>query len=374
MSPLRISLCMIVKNEADCIGRCLESVKQLVDEMIVVDTGSTDGTDEICRKLGANVYPFQWNKDFSEARNYSLSLAQGDWILWLDADEEIEPETDSNALRELADSNQFDMYTFRLNNYYGASPDRHNIIHIAHLRLFRNRIGFQFHGRIHETLNVNEVLPDTDDQKRIGHAPITIWHYGYLDKYVKMKGKADRNVSLLNQALEEDEENPWLHYHLASEYYRVQKFSHSFQHANRSIVLFIMANLTPPSLLYKLKYSILLSLGSFEGAYPAIDKAIALYPDYVDLIFYKAVILLYLNKPAEAIGALDRCLEIGEGHLKHLTQRGLGSFQAWYYKGLCYEKLDDLKMAALSYKNCIKLCPEHETAQAALLRLEHDSK
>ncbi|WP_028987880.1 glycosyltransferase [Thermicanus aegyptius] len=368
---VRLSLCMIVKNEADCIARCLESAGPLVDEIIVVDTGSTDGTDAICRSLGAKVFSFRWNDDFSEARNYSLSLAQGEWILWLDADEEIEASPDE--LRELTASEAYDLYSFRLNNYYGARADRNQVITIAHPRLFRNRIGFRFHQRIHETLNVEEVLPGPDQKERIGSAPITIWHYGYLDDYVKKKGKAERNLSLLKEEVAKNENDPWLHYHLAAEYYRAQKFNLSFQHVNRSIILFILANQTPPSLLYKLKYSILLSMRSFEGAYPAIEKAIALYPDYVDLIFYKAVILLHLDKPLEAIGALDRCLEIGEQNLKHLTQKGLGSFQAWYCKGLCYEKLNDLETAERCYRNALALTPNHSEAEAALVRLKRDS-
>lgn len=265
---IQISLCMIAKNEANCIERCLESVKPLVDEMIVVDTGSTDGTDEICRKLGAKVHSFEWVNDFSKARNYSLSLAQGSWILWLDADEEIEKDVDVDALRTLVASSDYDMYTFSLNNYYGNKVDGDHVIHIAHPRLFRNGIGFQFQGSIHETLNINEILPQEKDQTRIGHAPIVIWHYGYLDEYVNVKQKSKRNVSMLKEALADNEEDPWLHYHLASEYYRLQHYKKSFQHANQSIVLFILANLTPPSFLYKLKYSVLLSLGSFEGAYP----------------------------------------------------------------------------------------------------------
>jgi len=364
----KLSLCMIVRNEADCIARCLDSVSHLVDEMIVVDTGSTDGTDAICRSRGANVYPFSWNDDFSEARNYSLSLAQGEWILWLDADEEIE--ADPEQFRKLMAAEAYDLYSFRLHNFYGPRADRNQVISMAHPRLFRNRNGFRFRNRIHETLNVDEVLPGPDRQKRIGHASVTIWHYGYLDDFVKRKGKADRNVSLLKEELAQNENDPWLHYHLASEYYRIRQFHLSFQHVNRSIVLFLLANLTPPSLLYKLKYSILLSLGSFEGAYPAIEKAIALYPDYVDLIFYKAVILFYLDKPSEAIGALDRCLEIGEENLKHLTQRGLGSFHAWHYKGMCYEKTGDLTKAAACYREALTINPDHQESAAALLRLQ----
>ena len=87
-----ISLCMIVKNEEKCIERCLDCLKDLVDEMIVVDTGSTDRTKELAKAKGAKVYDFEWTGDFSEARNYSFSLASCDYIYTADADEELDEE------------------------------------------------------------------------------------------------------------------------------------------------------------------------------------------------------------------------------------------------------------------------------------------
>ena len=91
---------MIVKNEEKNIIRALQGVKPLVDEMIVVDTGSTDRTKKIAKVFGAKVYDFQWTDSFSDARNFSLSKATGDWILVLDADEVIS-ERDYGKLREL---------------------------------------------------------------------------------------------------------------------------------------------------------------------------------------------------------------------------------------------------------------------------------
>ncbi len=94
-----ISLCMIVKNEEACLGTCLKSLQGIVDEMIVVDTGSTDRTKEIAREYGASVYDFQWTGDFSEARNYSFSLAKCDYIYQADADEEIDEENRQRFLK-----------------------------------------------------------------------------------------------------------------------------------------------------------------------------------------------------------------------------------------------------------------------------------
>src|SRR5690606_41842433 len=89
---ITISLCMIVKDEEDVIGRCLDCVKDIMDEIIIVDTGSTDRTKEIVSAYTSNIYDFEWIDDFSVARNYSFSKATNDYIMWLYADYVILPE------------------------------------------------------------------------------------------------------------------------------------------------------------------------------------------------------------------------------------------------------------------------------------------
>ncbi len=86
-----LSLCMIVKNEEKHLARCLSSVKDVADEIVIVDTGSTDKTIEIAESFSAKIFHFDWVNDFSAARNFALSKCTGDWILYLDADEELNP-------------------------------------------------------------------------------------------------------------------------------------------------------------------------------------------------------------------------------------------------------------------------------------------
>src|SRR3989338_8295195 len=104
-----ISLCMIVKNEADFLEQCLNSVKEIADEIIIVDTGSTDRTKEIAKKFNAKVIEHKWNNNFSEARNISLEHATKEWILVLDADEAISRE-DLPKIKILIKNRDFDGY------------------------------------------------------------------------------------------------------------------------------------------------------------------------------------------------------------------------------------------------------------------------
>ncbi|MBC8066081.1 MAG: glycosyltransferase family 2 protein, partial [Chlorobia bacterium] len=98
---IKLSACLIVKNESKNLSRCLESLKGIVDEIVVVDTGSTDDTVAIAESFGAKMGSFEWSHDFSAARNHSLEIATGDWVLWIDADEVLVPESVSAIQRAL---------------------------------------------------------------------------------------------------------------------------------------------------------------------------------------------------------------------------------------------------------------------------------
>ena len=107
---MKLSLCMIVKDEEEVLSRCLSSVKDLFDEIVIADTGSSDGTCGIARSFGAELYYFPWNDDFSAARNFSFSKATGDYLFWLDADDVLPPLSRSKfaALRTLLERDRPD--------------------------------------------------------------------------------------------------------------------------------------------------------------------------------------------------------------------------------------------------------------------------
>lgn len=362
-----LSLCMIVKDEEQWIHRSLTSVKDVVDEMIVVDTGSTDRTPDIARSLGAGVYCFSWADHFAEARNYGLSKAAGDWILWLDADEEVDA-VDAPRLREVLQMEHSSLAFIELINFYGESPPHlDRVYRLAHHRLFRNGIGLQFRGAIHEQLNIDKILPQMNEIPQLN---VKVYHYGYLDQVTRNKSKFERNLSMLTKAAAEPDGDPWINYHLASEFYRIENYHKAFEYVNKSIIHFLQKKMPPPSMLYKLKYASLLATGSYDGAWPAIEKAIMMYPDYVDLLFYKGVILMQKNMVDEAILVFQHCLELGENNLSYLTLKGLGTFQASYYLGQCYEKQEKWNEAKEAYRIAMTLSGDHSEAREAYDRLE----
>lgn len=155
-----ISLCMIAKDEEQSIGRAINSVKPFVDEVIVVDTGSADNTAGVARQLGASVYHYKWVDDFSKARNFSISKASSDWILVLDADEEL-LEGDASRLAKLADGN-CDAYMLIQKNFsntqaFGFVPEKKRGFAGFYpsfiIRMFKTGKGIQFEGMVHETVD-----------------------------------------------------------------------------------------------------------------------------------------------------------------------------------------------------------------------------
>jgi glycosyltransferase involved in cell wall biosynthesis len=143
---------MIVKNEERTLARCLDSARAVVSEIVIVDTGSTDATLEIAERHGAKVNRFDFTRvDFAAARNRSLDLATGNWIMVLDADESLHPESIA-ILRGLIDKNQNAGYYFERINHYNDSrkPTTDHAV-----RLFPNRPAYRYRGRVHETIDAS---------------------------------------------------------------------------------------------------------------------------------------------------------------------------------------------------------------------------
>ncbi len=164
---MTLSVCMIVRNEENCIERSLQSIKELADEIVIVDTGSTDGTLALAQRFTDKIFPFSWNNDFSTARNFALSQVTTDWILCLDADEVIAQE-DHDTIRKLMDEKNATAYFLHQKEYtndttltgflYCATKDAYNNNYLGFtlvenaIRLFRRADDVYFSWRIHESV------------------------------------------------------------------------------------------------------------------------------------------------------------------------------------------------------------------------------
>ncbi|MGZ3507258.1 MAG: glycosyltransferase [Vulcanimicrobiaceae bacterium] len=207
--PAGLSLCMIVKNEERFLEECLRSIAGSVDEINIVDTGSTDGTLDIARRFGARIEHREWREDFAWARNESLAMATRRWIIQLDADEELLPE----SLEALALLKNVPAYLTgiwircinRSDQYHGSGQLSHVIT-----RVFPNHERVRFTGPIHEFVSVDKSTRGIDAV----HSPIKILHHGYMSSIVNDRNKFARNLSIIEAAIEKEPEDAFHWYNL----------------------------------------------------------------------------------------------------------------------------------------------------------------
>jgi len=207
---MRLSLCMIVKDEEKNLPECLKYIRSVVDEIIVVDTGSKDRTPDIAKSLGAKVYYFKWCDDFSAARNESLRHATGDYIIYLDADDRIDKEN-ANKLAKLKEN-----FPEKKDTAYSLKiilPSQDGKSSAYQIRIFPNLPDIRFKEPIHE-----QIIPSLRKNGIKGvRTDITIEHKGYEDSEI-LKRKAKRNLNILKKMLREDPNSWFAHYFLAQTY------------------------------------------------------------------------------------------------------------------------------------------------------------
>ncbi|PYE86570.1 tetratricopeptide repeat protein, partial [Bacillus sp. 196mf] len=273
----------------------------------------------------------------------------------------------------LNQNNNEDVICVQLINYLGGVEDLNNSYCMDQQRIFRNFKGINFTNTIHETLSLNGVVKKikfTD----IKILPIKVYHFGYMDSRVLYKKKSQRNLEILQREVLKEDHSPWVEYHLASELYNIKEYYLSFYYINVSIKKFLEQEELPPPLIYLLKYSILFNIGDLNTICLAIDHAISLYPDYVDLIFLKGKILFKNKDYTNALRSFEKCIKLKGGSSSiYLSLKGTGSFISWYYKGRCLEHMNNIQGAKLAYQTSLLAYPNYTPAKEALsnIRLYH---
>jgi GT2 family glycosyltransferase len=193
--PPRLSVCLIVRNEEQFLPRCLASIKPVAHQIVVLDTGSTDRTVEIAREFGAEVHRFEWCDDFAAARNACLEHATGDWILQLDADEELPPAEHSKLLAALQKEKVIGHRLPLLNSGLEAE----GVSYVP--RLFRNAPGLFYICRVHEQVFSSVLVRAEEWALETAHGGPQLLHHGYTKEIVRDRQKVQRNLRLLQQAL-----------------------------------------------------------------------------------------------------------------------------------------------------------------------------
>lgn len=329
---------MIVRDEARCLERCLASARPWVDQMLVLDTGSADGTVAIARRTGARVEHFDWCDDFAAARNAALALTDADWCLVLDADEWIVGGGESlSALREqAADFIGLISVASRFDEPGGAVREAPSWLP----RLLPK--GVRYAGRIHEQ-------PETSLPRR--RLPLQVAHDGYLD--AQKARKQGRNEKLLGLALEADPNDAYLRYQLGKDLELRAKFEAAAPHYAHALAHGDTRAAWRHDLVLRTLFTFKKG-GCFEAALALAQTEMPRWPDSPDFFFALGDLLLdwAAARPERADELLPmiesswlRALEIGEQPQLQDTVRGRGSFLAAHNLAVLHSGLGDHEQA-----------------------------
>jgi glycosyltransferase involved in cell wall biosynthesis len=333
------SICIIVKNEEKRLEQCLSALLPLKEEIVVVDTGSTDCTKEIAHRYTECVYDFTWCNDFAAARNYAAGKASHDWLLYIDSDEYV-TEFNKETLLQFDSQMPEGIGTILRQSYVGADSE-HDIYSDCPERFFDRRL-YHYTGAIHEQVTAYQAC----DYEQIGKLALTVEHDGYLGTPEEIQQKSMRNITLLKEVLKKDAHNAHTLLQLGQSYYRMKDYEQAFYYYN-------LAMQEPIN--YRSEGGRILACGwinCLNGLHRS-EEALAILPHYDELSDYADFVLLmghvytnlgqYVKATAEYLKAT---------RLSDYQKKGANTYLPFYHIGNLYHALGDNATASLMYQKC----------------------
>ncbi len=373
---MKISACLIVKNEEHNLPRCLNSVKRIVDEYIVVDTGSTDQTKQVAASFGAKVFDFLWNNDFSAAKNEALAQAGGDWIIFLDADEYLQAGDDQKLYDLLLKNNENKDIESVACSMVDFDTDKQIVMgRTSNVRVFRNLEDIRYVGKVHEEPRKKNAF-----LKSLSTDAITIIHTGYSSSVIK--AKFNRNLNLLLEIERDGAADVITYYYLSTCYEGLNMYTEAIEYAEK-VFQWEKENKQRlrPSVRHQL-YIILLrsmiNLGpqySLEETNDVLEEALKEYGYHPEIVWYQATILLREKKIQAALKGYLQALELHKNHHKNEINNFANYLTETYVLiGSLYTYLNQEEKALDYLVQAIKTERYHENALIRLLRLFQQQK
>lgn len=376
----RVSLCMIVRNEERLLPECLESVRGIVDEIVIVDTGSRDCTMAIARAHGAILAHHSWNNNFADARNVALANSSGDWILLLDADERLAPGAGDVILEAIRQDN-LDCGLLPLHNALRFDASQAEILSgkyrknepFALPRLFRRTEDLRWRGAIHE--GVVEWI--THSGRRIGFIPAPIIHLGSVPELRQARGKWARNVELLQQRLAQEPDYVAGYTYLAAEHLNQGEIPQSRLVLEQGWAALLRVSLGTGPLpaivtLASLRAQLQLVEGQYDQALATLETASRMTRWHPNLSWIEARVLvtraIFERKPdikdlERALGLLQRCLEArSEAYLEEPFP-GVFDYASHKEMGQACLMLERPEQALTHFNAVLALQPEDPTSR-----------
>jgi glycosyltransferase involved in cell wall biosynthesis len=386
---MKLSLCMIVKDEEKTLPKCLGSVRNVVDEIVVLDTGSTDRTVHIANKFGAKVHEFQWCNDFSAARNEALKYVTGDWVLVLDADESLAQKI-VPQLQEAIHREEYLLINL-VRQEVGAVQSPYSLVS----RLFRHHPEIYFSRPYHALVDdsVTEIL-SKEPQWQVGYLQgVAILHSGYQkdvidqnNKYAKAQaameqflathpddpyvcsklgalyvetGKISEGVELLARGVTTAEDNYdilyELYYHLGIAYSRVQNLKQAVAHYQAAIKLPIYPMLKLGA--YNNLGNLFKTAGDLNHAKIAYENALKIDPNFATGHYNLGMTLKAMGLYTDAIACYQKAIGINPNYA-----------DAYQNLGVVLLKLGNLQSSLAAFGRAIALHEKNNPQEAQRLR------
>lgn len=357
-----LSLCMIVKNEEKVLERCLDSVKDIVDEIIIVDTGSNDNTKKIAAKYTDKVFDFRWTDSFSDARNFAQTKATGKWILVLNADEFVERENLIKVKTELLEnSSPKDAFSCKIFNFtgdYGEQIIQHNSI-----RIYKNNNEIKFVRTIHEQLKKN------DGELIVGNSNLVIYHSGYLMETIHERNNNKRNVALIRKQIQKQGDNGFDYFNMGNEYL-------STGQVELALEAYKKAYQKKKSIFYKwVPYCVvqivlcLIKLKRYTEALKVIEDAQNIWkeaPDFKDL---KGYVYLLQNRLEDAKYELEELVNNKNKYHSIIKSIDYLEYHPFILLGEIYENKGEVQEAINNYSIALKYNNKSLISLKALMKI-----
>ncbi len=360
---MKLSLCMIVRDNEDTIRPCIESIAPWVDEIVVVDTGSEDQTPEILKSYGAKVWHSPWVDDFSASRNESIGHANGEWIFWMDSDDTI-PQECGEKLRKLADSSHDPNtmgYVMQVRCPGSGENGLNEFTVVDHVKMFRNRDDLRFEGRIHEQV----LMPIRRIGGEVRWTDIHVVHSGSDPSPEAQRRKVERDLRILEKDLAERPDHPFILFNFAMTHAEIGEPEKALHWINRCLAVSSFEESHVPKA-FAYQVNSLFLLDQKEEALAASFQARSHFPDDVELLFREAMILNSLGRHQESIERYQRILQLEPSEQFKSTDPGIGGFKCRFNMALAYQDAGMMNESELQLRNILAEVPGYVPAIKAL--------
>ncbi|WP_042204475.1 glycosyltransferase [Paenibacillus camerounensis] len=357
MTEPTIGVHLIIRNEAGLLPACLKSVAG-ADEIIVVDTGSEDDSIAVAEAYGARVLQYNWEDDFSRARNSGLRHAATGWILVLDADEILN--TPLTKIRQILRGTTAEAFTVTIENILGHRTEE-RLYHTA-VRLFRGGQDYWYSGKIHE--GIDQAIISRHGISAIRHSSIQLVHTGYLPEIMSRKNKAERNEKLLRAAVAEQPENDFYSYNLAVACCQKGQLQEAEELLRHTLSRAPLPAPYRPAMIRDLG-KIYLSAAKMSSIDALLAKELDRYSDYPDLHYLQGQSLEGQGLLERAFQSYERAAALAENldyHTKYVSEHGITTFRPLHRMGEISRKLGRPDEAARLFHRSLQSLPLYAPA------------